>query len=213
MKLMYGKPLKAKVIDKMMYDADNDGDGEISYPEFVLMMGACEKQQLESIKLERTMGLWFSIRERGLMPTREQKASRDMTQRRLAAESKRRTAVEKALAEVALRYPQIKFPEWPAPLPDGGGLPPPSQVQQVNVLAPPSPQDRTYDIKASLRRLRVQFGQSADRKTKRKDLESGMIFDADDVADIGCLARWWASLPGPGEAARVAIEGWSTSEV
>ena len=64
MKLKYGKPLKSSAIDKMMKEADADSDGEISLEEFKLLMNACEVDQRESKKNQKTMGLWFSIRER-----------------------------------------------------------------------------------------------------------------------------------------------------
>ena len=95
----------------------------------------------------------------GTREQKEQKASREMGKRRLAAEAKRKAKVEKALTDGARWYPQV-FSNKFAPLPEGGGLPPPSQVQGVAVVTPASPQDRTYDVRLSLRRLRETFGQS-----------------------------------------------------
>ena len=132
MKLKYGKPLKSSAIDKMMKEADADSDGEISLEEFKLLMNACEVDQRESKKNQKTMGLWFSIRERGLTRSREQKVSDDMGLRRAKYHSKRRAEVEKALADATLRDPTAFIA--PVPLPPGGGLPPKRQVQ-----LPPSP--------------------------------------------------------------------------
>ena len=42
MKKMYGKALKATVIDEMMFEGDADNDGEISLSEFKMLMKACE---------------------------------------------------------------------------------------------------------------------------------------------------------------------------
>ena len=63
MKKMYGRPLDAPILDKMLKEADVDGDGEISFPEFRMMMRATERAKEASAKLEKTMGLWFKVRD------------------------------------------------------------------------------------------------------------------------------------------------------
>ena len=185
MKRMYGKPLDASAIDKMMAEGDKDDDGEISLPEFKILMMACEKRKDANKKLERTMGLWYSIRDRGLMPSREQKSSEDMKKRRRHNEAKRLAKLESALADAALRYPQDlppPPPPGPVPLPAGGGHPPTAQAQ-------------LKDSPAYKKRLEEQR-----RKRKAADLEAGLRMDALDTSDeLGCFARWWQSLPTPGE--------------
>ena len=217
MKLRYGKPLEAKVIDKMLKEADEDGDGEISLPEFRTMMRACEKQKEKSKKLEKTMGLWFSIRERGPMQSREFKASEDMRVRRLANRAKHLIVVEQALEDAAaknpadFRTPFLGLP-YPAPLPPGDGRPP----EALSQMSPPGSPKKSPSPRRtpSPRRSPLGFGVSAPhRSAKRRkdvDLEAGMAADAPaevlDKSLSATLARLWASMPTPGEAAMMVVE-------
>ena len=200
MKKMYGKPLKSSVIDKMILEADADSDGEISLVEFKMLMAACELDQKEKKKNEKSMGMWFTIRERGLTRSREQKASEDMRLRRAKNHSRRINELEKALAEAVLRDPSA-FPA-PVPLPPGGGLPPRKQVQ-----LPPSPKDRTFDIRETLRRIRSP---GMHRRQRSRDLESGVLLDNGPIEDLGCFVRIWNSLPTPGEAALIIFDFFDT---
>ena len=52
-----------KVENEVRAVLDVDGDGEISFPEFRMMMRATERAKEASAKLEKTMGLWFKVRD------------------------------------------------------------------------------------------------------------------------------------------------------
>lgn len=192
MKKMFGKAMKPKRVDQMMRAADTDSSGDIDLEEFRVIMHACEKERDGAKKLEKTMGLWFSIRERGLQPSKEQKASEDMRKRRLGNEAKRKANLDKALAEVALTNPQdLPTPPRsarPAPLPAGGGLPPRAQVQTPGS---PSP---------SRKRRTPSPGSRKD-----KDVKIDVMVDI-PVDNRSDLVKLWESLPTPSECVMMVLE-------
>jgi len=53
---LYGKPLEAHVLDKMMKAADTDGDGEISLSEFKVIMKAGPRKEKETLPFMGQMG-------------------------------------------------------------------------------------------------------------------------------------------------------------
>jgi hypothetical protein len=182
MRVMYGKPLKSEVIDRMMSDADDDGDGEISFEEFREMMAECEKAKKDSMKLEKTMGLWFTLRERGLLPSKEQKASEDMRQRRTATVAKRKAKIEQALMGFVAKIPAHAAAFLPSyrshsalprsqPLPTTLGLPPRKQAQTPPKRKPIRP-----------------------RKKPNPKLE-GFPDDSDAADNRDCCARLWHAIP------------------
>ena len=198
MKSMYGKPLEAKVIDKMMADADDDGDGEVSLSEFKTMMRACEKAREQSKKLEKTMGLWFSIRERGLMRSKEQKASEDMRQKRLASRAKREALIQRNLDEMIGQLPKgAAASVMPASLPP----PSPTRMPANSGLAQSKQPVPSSPMQQKARRV---------THTRRRDAdpEAGMVAQetSDLVDERDCFTRVWHSMPTPGEFAMVAIE-------
>ena len=196
----YGKPLKKDIIIHMMKEADEDNDGEISLVEFKMLMQACEEDTKAASKQEKKgQGIWSVMRERGLVRSREQKASDDMRLRRITAFTKRVAELEKSLMEAIARDPKALPPS--VPLPPGGGLPPKRQVQEPPRLW----LQRTYDIRETLRRIRSP---TSGRRSQRRDIESGVALDfgSADGTEPNCLISWWRSLPSPGEAVLMAFD-------
>ena len=196
-RVRYGKPLKPTVIDKMMLEADADNDGEISFVEFEMLMLACENDKEKGGNSKGKGGVWSVIKERGMTASREQKATADMRLRRITNSNKLVLRIERRLAEATAHDPSILLKPSPWLLPAGGGLPPKAQVQH-----PPSPEDRTYNVAETLRRLPW----SKDRSRKQTDVEEGLLLDAPEEVEAGCFTRMWQALPSPGEAVASAFD-------
>lgn len=137
---IYGSPLEPKILDEMMREADTDGDGEISLTEFKRMMHAANKHKGRSRDGRSARTMWGKVKDRA--PTRLIKASNDMQRRRETFTKQRMAKVNQALDEMFLAHPEYwkskksMLPDLPpapssgpAPLPNGGGLPPKAQAQ------------------------------------------------------------------------------------
>ena len=183
-----------------MLEADDNFDGEISFVEFQLLMLACERDGDKQKGAGK--GMWSAIRERGLVASREQKASADMFMRRIVSRDKRIASNERALAEAKAKDPELFEPQpWSPPLnPGTAGMPPIALVQlRPSVLSPDS---RTYDVRETLRRAPW----SKDRGKKDQDVESALLLDDEDGEEQNCLVRFWQSLPTPAEAVATVFD-------
>ena len=125
---VYGEPgLDPKIIDEMMYDADTDGDGEISLTEFKKMMAVAKRERgrRRSKEFGAARSMWRKVKDKG--PSRLVKASEQMSARRNQTWKQRLKKIDQTLDDIYTSHPHF----WkkatslrdPKPLP-----PPPSQA-------------------------------------------------------------------------------------
>lgn len=192
---VYGEPgLDPKIIDEMMYDADTDGDGEISLTEFKKMMAVAKRERgrRRSKEFGAARSMWRKVKDKG--PSRLVKASEQMSARRNQTWKQRLKKIDQTLDDIytshphfwkkatSLRDPKPLPPppsQAPAALPGGGGLPPKKQQQLKTSL---------FWSKSARR--------SSRKKKKDVDLEAGLgAKDAEEQLSWSAwLLQFWQSL-------------------